>query len=207
MTDQSKLSSTVPNGHPLLWSILSLPAAVMTYRYMSGADTYGEFIHVTGELSARLLIVTLAITPLRLMFRGARWTSWLLERRRAIGVAVFAYAALHTAAYLIRKAELDRIVQEGLQPELLTGWIALLVFGVLAATSNDASVRRLGRSWKALHRAVYLATALTFAHWILAAFDPVPGAIHLAVAAALEACRLVLAARARKRAGVRSAQE
>ena len=60
----------------------------------------------------------------------------------------------------------------------------------LAVTSNDASARLLRRRWKLLHRGVYAAAVLTFAHWILSAFDPIPGAIHLAVLVALEAIRL-----------------
>ena len=72
-----------------------------------------------------------------------------------------------------------------------TGWLALVVMLVLAATSNDASVRRLGRRWPLLHRTVYAAAALSFVHWILSAFDPVPGYIHLGVLAGLEAIRLL----------------
>ena len=64
----------------------------MTVRYMTGGLYYGEFIHATGDFSARLLIITLAVTPLRLMFPKSRWTTWLLQSRRYFGVAAFAYA-------------------------------------------------------------------------------------------------------------------
>jgi len=179
------------NSLPVLWALLAIPAAIVIYRYWSGDMVYGEVVHASGQWSAGLLIATLAVTPVRLAFRRARWPSWLVRRRRALGVATFGYALLHTLVYLARKKDLSRIVEEGLEPGLLTGWIALLVFLVLAVTSNDASVRRLGPGWKRLHRLVYLGAALTFAHWLLTAFDMTRGVIFLAVLAMLEAFRLV----------------
>ena len=64
------------------------------------------------------------------------------------------------------------------------------IFVPLAITSNDVSVRRLRRLWKRLHRWVYAAALLTFAHWVITAYDPTAGLIHLAVLAALEGFRL-----------------
>ena len=62
---------------------------------------------------------------------------------------------------------------------------------VLAATSNDAAVRSLRARWKWLHRAVYVAAALTFGHWVLTAFDPTTAYVHLGILAALQALRLL----------------
>lgn len=183
------------NSHPALWALLAVPAAVIFYRYATGAMVYGEVVHASGEWAAGLLVATLAVTPVRLAFQGARWPLWLIRRRRALGVATFGYALIHTLVYLARKADWARIVEEGLEPGLLTGWIALVVFAALALTSNDASVRRLGRGWKRLHRLVYLGAALSFAHWLLVAFDITRGLIFLAVLVGLEAFRLVRSAR------------
>jgi methionine sulfoxide reductase heme-binding subunit len=172
------------------WGLLAIPGVFMTYRYWHGTTFYGEYLHATGELGARLLIVALAVTPLRLLMPNAAWVGWLVRRRRYIGVAAFGYSSLHAVAYVARKATLADVVAEAAGLAIATGWAALLVMLLLAATSNDASVRVLRRGWKWLHRAAYAAAALTLAHWILAAFDPVPGAIHLGVLAALEAIRL-----------------
>ncbi len=173
-----------------LWVILLIPWVMMTMRYMTGGLFYGEFIHISGEFSARLLILALAVTPLRLMFPGQRWTNWLMRSRRYFGVAAFAYAMPHLVAYLVKLGSIVRIVEEGLEPGIWTGWIALLIFLVLAVTSNNFSVRKLGRRWKYLHRLVYFAAVLTFAHWVLLAFDPMAGFIHAGVLAALEAYRV-----------------
>lgn len=174
----------------LLWLLLALPGAVTLVRYATGATFYGEVVHGTGELSARLLIVTMALTPLQLMFPGRGLVRWLRRRRRYFGVATFGYAAFHTVVYLLQTAAFGDILADAAEPGLLTGWVALAIFVPLAISSNDASVRRLRRLWKRLHRWVYAAAVLTFAHWVLTAFDPVPGLIHLAVLAALEAYRL-----------------
>jgi sulfoxide reductase heme-binding subunit YedZ len=174
----------------LVWVLLALPGVYLTYRYVQGATFYGEYLHATGELGARLLIATMAITPLRLLLPSAHWVRWLAQRRRWIGVAAFGYSLLHAGAYLLRQETLARIAGDAVEAAMWTGWLALLVMAALAATSNDLSVRRLRHRWKWLHRAVYVAAALTFAHWILAAFDPIPGAVHLAVLGALEGIRL-----------------
>ncbi len=133
-------------------------------RFADDTITYGQVLHQTGLWSAGLLLAALAVTPLRRFLRIARF-------RRALGVASFAYAALHTGVYLERKWGADLILKEGLEADLATGWIALGIYAVLAITSNDASVRAMGRSWKKLHRWVYTATALILAHWVLAVFD------------------------------------
>jgi sulfoxide reductase heme-binding subunit YedZ len=175
----------------VLWLLLASPCVIMIVRYMTGDLYYGEFIHVTGEFSARLLMITLAATPLRLMFPKARWTTWLLQNRRYFGVATFSYAAPHLLAYLWKLASVAKIIEEGAEPGMWTGWIALVIFLALAVTSNNASVRKLGQRWKTLHRLVYLAAILTFVHWVLVAFDPLAGLLHAGVIVALETYRVV----------------
>ncbi|HTI66036.1 MAG TPA: ferric reductase-like transmembrane domain-containing protein [Caulobacteraceae bacterium] len=183
------------DSRPLLWALLAAPAALIAWLYATDAYSYGQVVHVTGDTSVRLLIVTMAATPLRLMFPRAGWAMWLMRRRRDFGVATFGYAAFHLVVYLVRKAQPGLILSEGMEPELLTGWLAFLAFLPLAATSNDASVRWLKRGWKRLHRLVYLAAVLVFAHWLLEAFTLTQALIHAGVLAGLEATRLVLSRR------------
>ncbi len=180
----------------LLWIALALPAAGLIYGYAAGALSYGEFIHYSGDLSVQILIVTLAATPLRLLAPGG-FSLWLMRRRRDFGVASFCYAALHLAVYVLRKADAALILEEGIEPGLLTGWIALAIMTPLALTSNDASVRALKRAWKRLHLLVYPAAVLALAHWVLTAFDPLNAYIHAGVLAAIASLRLILQARRR----------
>jgi sulfoxide reductase heme-binding subunit YedZ len=181
---------SIANSKYWVWMVLGVPWVMLISGWRGGDLLYGELLHVTGEFSARLMMLTMAITPLRLMFPGARWPNWLLHQRRYLGVASFAYALLHTVAYLEHKRSIALIVEEGAEFAMWTGWIAFLVFVVLAVTSNDASVRVLRRTWKKIHRWVYVAALLSFAHWIFIAFDFVPGIIHLAILLFLEIYRL-----------------
>jgi sulfoxide reductase heme-binding subunit YedZ len=179
----------------ILRGLLTLPAAVMLYRYITDAIAYGEFIHQSGDWSVWLLLATLVATPIRWMFPQAALSHWLLAVRRDLGVATFSYALLHTLVYLQRKADVALIVAEGIESGMATGWFALLLFVLLALTSNDASVRTLGPRWKSLHRLVYPAALLTFAHWLLLAFDITVALVHAGVLGAILAARFALQAR------------
>lgn len=174
-----------------VWLILFAPVFYLCWQYVTEALFYGEFIHITGELSARLLIVTLAATPLRNLMPKRGWTTWLVRHRRYLGLAAFAYAVPHLLAYLVRLGDAARIAAEGLEFEMLTGWIAFLIFVALALTSNNVSVRKLGARWKILHRLAYVAAILTFLHWVLTAFDPLAGYLHAGALLAIQALRFV----------------
>lgn len=182
----------------IVWAVLYAALVIQTWRFVSGDVFYGEYLHWTGVWATRLLIVTLAITPLRLLLPQDPVLRFLLLHRRDLGVATFAYSAAHALAYIVREADFGVIVEEALAMDLATGWIAGLVFLVLALTSNDISVRKLGSRWKRLHTAVYVAAILTLLHWILTAFDPTAGYIHAAVLVALFALRWWLVRKKRR---------
>lgn len=181
-------------SRPILWSILALPGIWILARWLSTPDAYGygHAIGDSGDWAAWLLMVTMAITPARLVFRKQGWTIWLMRRRRDLGVASFAYAAGHTIIYLWNKAALEPVLAEAGNSDMLTGWLALALFLPLAITSNDKSVRALKRLWKRLHRLVYPAAVLMFLHWVLASFDPTTAYIHIAILAAIEIVRIGL---------------
>ena len=178
------------NSIPFLWFLLLLPAVWMLNAWRAGDMFYGEILHVTGEFSVRLMMIAMAITPFRLMFPSAQWPNWLLHRRRYLGIASFVYALFHTVVYLDRKRDLALILEEGTEFAMWTGWIAFFILVVLAVTSNDMSVGVMRRTWKKLHRYVYVAALLVFAHWIFSAFDFVPGMVHFAILLGLELYRL-----------------
>lgn len=190
-TGQDGVALKMPNPKYLLWLLLAAPLTWMTWAWLSEYLYYGELVHLTGEYSARLLMVTMAITPFRLMFPRARWPGWLLLQRRYLGLAAFGYALLHLLVYIDRKRDIELVVREALEPAMLAGWIAFVIFTVLAASSNDAAVKRLRRAWKKLHRGVYLAALLVFAHWVFTAFDPLPAIIHFAILLGLELFRVI----------------
>lgn len=159
----------------MLWGVLALPAIVIVAAYARDAIGYGTALSESGRWAVWFLIATLAVSPLRAImawcaprFNTGMW----LRLRRPLGVAVFGYAALHLIIYAAKKADVARIISEGLSADIGTGWIALMIFAALAFTSTNKAVRRLGTRWKILHRSVYLASALTMTHWVMTAFDP-----------------------------------
>ena len=173
--------------------LLALYGALIwqTLRYQGGVIFYGEYIHWTGLQAVHLLLVTLAITPLRRIFPQARWAVQLVTLRRNLGIAVFVFALAHTIAYLTRQPGIHEIVEEARTAGMLTGWLALLVFLPLALTSNDRSLRTLKGFWKTLHRLVFVGAFLTVAHWILTAFDPTTAYVYMAVLLVLVALRAI----------------
>ncbi len=178
------------NSPYFFWALLAAPSVPMTIAIMQGSMPYGEVMHVSGEFSARFMIVALMVTPLMILFSGHRWPRWLLARRRYLGVAAFGYAALHTLAYMMETGVVAASPGEIAKLGIWTGWVAFLVFVPLALTSNDASVRRLGRSWKTLQRVVYVAAVFTVVHWIFIHNSFGGALVHFAPLAFLEAYRV-----------------
>lgn len=123
-------------------------------------------LHEIGLWSVRFLLVTLAITPLRLITGQNR----LILVRRMLGVASFAYAAIHLVFYIVDlKFDLAKVVSEiVLRFYLLIGFAGLLGLLALAATSTDAMIRRLGAArWNRLHALVYAIALLALWHGAL----------------------------------------
>jgi sulfoxide reductase heme-binding subunit YedZ len=133
-----------------------------------GADPADALMLETGRWSLRLLLLTLAVTPLRDLTGLGR----IGLLRRMLGLYAFFYAVLHFLVYLFFLLELrwSEIAGDILQrPYITVGFLSFLILLVLAATSFKAAMRRLGRRWKALHRLVYVAAVLAVLHltWIL----------------------------------------
>jgi methionine sulfoxide reductase heme-binding subunit len=130
-----------------------------------GANPIEAITRGLGDWALRLLLITLAITPLR---RLTGWI-WLMKLRRVLGLFVFFYASLHLVAYLwldqfFAWAEIGRDILK--RPFITAGMIAFLMLVPLAATSNNAMIRRLGgRSWQQLHRLVYPLAMIAVLHF------------------------------------------
>ena len=181
----------------ILWIVLALPGAWILGRWAFTPDAYGygHAIGDSGDWAAWLLMLTLAVTPIRLLFRKQAFAIWLMRWRRDLGLASFAYAAGHTIVYLWNKWGAGVILRDLGMAEYFTGWLAMALFVPLAITSNDKSLRALKRSWKKLHRLVYPAAVLMFLHWALTAFDPMTAYIHIGIMAAIEIVRVTIQAR------------
>ncbi len=124
-----------------------------------------ETIHGTGLWAIRLLMISLAITP---MARALEWPGLLLVRRN-VGVAAACYAVAHLCLYIVdQNFKLLTVISEiALRFYLTIGFAALLVLLALAITSTDAWVKKLGRNWKRLHKLAYPVGAVALLHFYI----------------------------------------
>jgi sulfoxide reductase heme-binding subunit YedZ len=180
------------NKKPTFWALLCLPAMLMMRPYVFGDVIAMDMLHPTGEWSARFMIAAMVLSPLLSLIGPRPWLSWLIQRRRALGVAAFGYAILHLIFYIIDMANLDDILAEFWALGIWTGWAAILLFVPLAVTSNDASMRALKAGWKRLQRLVYPAALLVLVHWIFIHNNLGPALVHFIPLVLLVAARYFL---------------
>ncbi|TWI11632.1 protein-methionine-sulfoxide reductase heme-binding subunit MsrQ [Aerolutibacter ruishenii] len=136
-----------------------------------GADPVAEVEHRLGLWALRVLMLTLAMTPLR----QVTGQTVFLRFRRMLGLYTFAYATLHLTAYLVLdlRGYWTQIFEDiAKRPYITVGFLAWLLLVPLAATSTQAAIRRLGRRWVQLHKAVYAIGVLAVLHfWWLVKSD------------------------------------
>lgn len=180
----------------VIWALCLAPAARLAwYAYSGGLGANPiEFITLdTGFWTLTLLLVTLAITPLR------RLTGWnrLIRFRRLFGLFAFFYATLHFLTYVALDLFFDfGMVAEDIikRPYITVGFAAFIILIPLAATSTRAAIRRLGRNWLRLHRLLYASAALAVLHFYWkksAKSDVAEPLIFAAILAALLLFRIV----------------
>lgn len=130
-----------------------------------GANPIKEATHFTGDWALRLLLVTLALTPLRrLTHRNV-----FVRFRRMLGLYAFFYVCVHFSIWLVVDQFFDwnEIVRDIVKrPYITVGFAAFLLLLPLAATSTKKMVQRLGTNWRRLHSAVYVIGTLGIIHFL-----------------------------------------
>lgn len=172
----------------LLYPIGFLPAAWLWYLGLTGglgAEPIREMELQLGRLALKLIVLGLAITPLR-RFTGVN----LLRYRRAIGLLAFYYVLMHLSVWLILDiGDPARIWADIVKrPYVTIGMAGLLTLLPLALTSTDRAVRWLGPvRWRLLHRLVYVAALLGVLHfaWLVKGLPLRPMVYALIIAALL----------------------
>ena len=166
-----------------------------------GANPVEKLTHETGEWGLRFLLLTLALTPLR------QWTGLaaVIRFRRMLGLYCYFYIVCHFLIWFIadHSADLGAMFEDIVErPYITLGFSAFLSMIPLAITSNQAMIRRLGKSWRSLHQLVYLTILLGVLHFIwLVKADYLEAGIYAIIAVILLAHRLGPI----KRLGVKSA--
>ena len=155
---------------PVVFALGLVPLGWMVWLGLSGGlgvEPVAEAVRQSGLWALRLLLVALAVTPLRILTGQAG----LARFRRMIGLFAFFYALLHVSVYVGVDQFFDwaavwkDIVK---RPYITVGMGAFVILTALAATSTNGMVRRLGgRRWKALHKAVFVAGAAGCVHYVM----------------------------------------
>lgn len=136
-----------------------------------------------GVLAIVMLHIILSIGPLTRL--DERFTP-LLYNRRHLGVMFFAAAFLHGFLVIgfyggfgtVNPISAVMNSQGGGVPYELLGFLALIIFFVMAATSHDFWLANLGhRFWKAMHMCVYAAYAMVILHVAFGAMQDKQGAV------------------------------
>jgi sulfoxide reductase heme-binding subunit YedZ len=172
----------------ILFVLCLVPLASLIWRGFYGdlgANPIETITRSTGDWTLRFLLITLAVSPLRQWFG----LSGLVRFRRMFGLYVFFYACCHFSIWFIFDHAFDfadMIEDIVKRPYITVGFSALMLLIPLAATSNNAMVKRLGRRWKKLHQLTYLIVLLGVLHflWLVKADYLEPG-IYALIAAVL----------------------
>lgn len=153
-----------------LWLGGLIPLGLLVWDTLTGGlgiDPIRDIEHRLGRTALYFLIASLAVTP-ALRITGVSF----MRFRRALGLLCFTYAGLHVLAWVVMDmallwAAMARDVVK--RPYLVFGMLAFLMLLLLAVTSNNWSIRRMGAlSWRRLHQLAYLAAPLVTLHWIWA---------------------------------------
>jgi sulfoxide reductase heme-binding subunit YedZ len=180
---------------PIVWIACLIPLAKLVLGAFAGtlgANPVERITHQTGSTTLILLLVGLAITPLR------KWTGmfWLIQYRRLVGLFAFFYGSLHLLTYLwldqnfsIRAMAHDVVKR----PFITMGTLAWLLLFPLALTSTQKSIRSLGKNWVRLHRLVYAAAAAGSIHFYwLVKRDKQEPLLYIAILTALLGWRVAV---------------
>jgi sulfoxide reductase heme-binding subunit YedZ len=144
---------------PLLW------AGWRAWNQDLTANPVEYLTHFSGDWTIRLLVTTLAVTPLRKVLGLPE----LIRFRRMIGLFAFFYGCLHFLVFLWLDKDFE--VREMLKdvskrPFITAGFAAFVPMVPLALTSTAGWIRRLGgRRWQLLHRLVYFSAIAAVVHY------------------------------------------
>ncbi|MCO6450511.1 MAG: sulfoxide reductase heme-binding subunit YedZ [Caldilineales bacterium] len=144
-----------------------IPLAYLIFDIVTGnlsVNPIQDITFRTGKAALVLLVLALAVTPINTV-TGFRQ---VIKVRRALGLYAFLYAAIHLFIFAFIDYGLDlRLIwlETTEKRYIYIGFAAFLILLPLAITSTKGWQKRLGKTWKTLHKWVYLAGCLVVLHY------------------------------------------
>jgi sulfoxide reductase heme-binding subunit YedZ len=138
----------------------------LDWWYWRLVDPIREATLWTGKVGIILLVLSLAVTPLNIVFG---W-KWIIPLKKPLGLYAFMYLTVHFLLFVALDYGLNpaQIVDAIFEKQYaLVGLIAFILLIPLAITSNKYSQRKLRKNWKKLHQLVYLIGILGVLHYLL----------------------------------------
>jgi sulfoxide reductase heme-binding subunit YedZ len=157
---------------PGWWLYIAAPVLPAYYLWLGatgglGVEPIKVLEHLLGERALQLLILTLAVSPLR------QWTGIsLMKQRRALGLVTFFFICCHLLVWLVLDVGILSEIWADIvkRPYITVGMAAFALLIPLAVTSNNLSIRKLGpKRWRAIHKLTYAATFLGALHFVMLA--------------------------------------
>jgi sulfoxide reductase heme-binding subunit YedZ len=160
--------------------LVLLPGIFAGYWWATGqlgGRALTEVIHEIGHWAVRFVLLSLAVSPARVVFDWPR----VVLLRRMFGVTAACYAGVHLLLYCVdQRWNLLSVASEIVLRFYLTiGFVALLGLIALAVTSTDAAMRRMGRNWKRLHMLIFPIAVLALFHYYLQSKADVSAAVFV----------------------------
>jgi len=173
----------------LTWIACLSPFAMLVYQAITntlGPDPDSKIALTTGYNTLLILILSLAITPLRML---SPRLSWLIKFRRLLGLFAFFYASIHLATYVALYANFDLgVFKTDITKRrfIIVGFIAYTLLVPLAATSTTWAIRKMGgKNWNRLHKLVYVAAICGIIHYWWQVKPGVKAPMNLTIALSL----------------------
>lgn len=152
----------------VIWLLSLTPLGLLVYAGVEnqlGPDPGKTAVETLGLWALRLLLITLAMRPLR----DITGQPVFIRVRRLLGLFSWFYASLHLLAglfYVIGWSWPDLLRAFSERTYITLGILAWLMMVPLGVTSNRWSQRRLGRRWRRLHQLIYPLAVLACLHFI-----------------------------------------
>ena len=159
---------------PAVFLAAAVPGLRLGYQVYTGdlgIDPLATLEHTSGRDALLLLFCALAVTPIR------RLTGWnrIQSVRRMLGLWSFFYALVHVSFYLafdqlcysLETCDYQTIIEDITKRRfIIAGMVSFTILTVMALTSTNGWIRRLGRNWVRLHRLVYVAAPVAIVHFM-----------------------------------------